>query len=59
MVNGSQVFVGSGEHPSGRVIWDGIHYTEAASKFIFDQISTGAFSDPPISLNKACHKNLG
>ena len=54
-VNGSQIFVGSCEHPSVRVNWDGVHYTEAANKFVFDQISTGAFSDPPIPLKMACH----
>ncbi|KAL2317805.1 hypothetical protein Fmac_031681 [Flemingia macrophylla] len=56
-VNGTETFVGSCERPSVRVNWDGIHYTEAASKFIFDQISTGAFSDPPLPLNMACHKD--
>ncbi|KAK4572821.1 hypothetical protein RGQ29_031013 [Quercus rubra] len=54
-VNGSQIFVGSCEHPSVRVNWDGVHYTEAANKFVFNQISTGAFSDPPIPLKMACH----
>ncbi|XP_059433932.1 esterase-like isoform X2 [Corylus avellana] len=55
-VNGSQIFVGSCEHPSVRVNWDGFHYTEAANKFVFNQISTGAFSDPPIPLKMACHR---
>ncbi|XP_059433933.1 esterase-like [Corylus avellana] len=55
-VNGSQIFVGSCERPSVRVNWDGIHYTEAANKFVFDKISTGAFSDPPIPLKMACHR---
>ncbi|KAL5558405.1 hypothetical protein UlMin_034616 [Ulmus minor] len=53
-VNGSQIYVGSCERPSVRVNWDGIHYTEAANKVIFDKISTGAFSDPPLPLNRAC-----
>ncbi|KAK7275637.1 hypothetical protein RIF29_16757 [Crotalaria pallida] len=57
-VNGTKVFVGSCERPSIRVNWDGIHYTEAANKFIFDQISTGAFSDPQLPLNMACHRKL-
>ncbi|BBG95633.1 GDSL-like Lipase/Acylhydrolase superfamily protein, partial [Prunus dulcis] len=51
-VNGSQIFVGSCKDPSVRVNWDGTHYTEAAAKFISDKISTGAFSDPPLALNK-------
>ena len=54
-INGSQIFVGSCERPSIRVNWDGVHYTEAANKFIFDQISTGLFSDPPTPLKMACH----
>nr|POE76450.1 esterase [Quercus suber] len=55
-VDGSQIFVGSCERPSVRVNWDGIHYTEAANKFVFNKISNGAFSDPPIPLKMACHK---
>jgi hypothetical protein len=50
--------VGSCDNPSVRVDWDGVHYTEAANKFVFDRISTGAFSDPPIPLNMACHRNV-
>ncbi|XP_047179460.1 esterase-like [Vigna umbellata] len=55
-VNDNDIFVGSCERPSVRVIWDGIHYTEAANKVVFDQISSGAFTDPPIPLNMACHR---
>ncbi|CAJ2674481.1 unnamed protein product [Trifolium pratense] len=56
-VNGTHIFVGSCERASTRVNWDGVHYTEAANKFIFHQISNGAFSDPHIPLNMACHRN--
>ncbi|RDX90173.1 hypothetical protein CR513_27992 [Mucuna pruriens] len=55
--NGTEIFVGSCQMPSIRVNWDGIHYTEAANKFIFDQISSGAFSEPPLPLNMACHRD--
>ncbi|CAJ1971882.1 unnamed protein product [Sphenostylis stenocarpa] len=55
-VNGKDIFVGSCERPSARVIWDGTHYTEAANKVVFDQISSGAFTDPPIPLNRACDR---
>ncbi|KAI9097579.1 hypothetical protein K1719_025350 [Acacia pycnantha] len=55
--NGTDIFVGSYEKPSTRVNWDEIHYTEAANKAIFDQISSGAFSDPPLPLNNACLRN--
>ncbi|OAY58266.1 esterase [Manihot esculenta] len=56
IINGSQIILDSScDRPWVRVSWDGVHYTEAANKFTFDQISTGAFSDPPIPLNFACH----
>ncbi|XP_066400278.1 GDSL esterase/lipase ACHE-like [Miscanthus floridulus] len=55
-VNGTSVVVGkSCEDPSKRVSWDGVHFTEAANKFVFDQIVAGAFSDPPVALRQACH----
>ena len=54
-INGSQIFVGSCEHPSIRVNWDGGHYTEVANKFIFNQISSGLFSDSPTPLKMACY----
>ena len=51
VVNGKEVFVGACKNPKVRVNWDGYHYTEAANKFVFDRISTGAFSDPRIPFN--------
>ncbi|KAJ7959138.1 GDSL esterase/lipase [Quillaja saponaria] len=48
--------VGSCGRVSVRVNWDGIHYTEAANNFIFNQISTGAFSDTSLPLSMACIK---
>ncbi|KAJ9147720.1 hypothetical protein P3X46_029846 [Hevea brasiliensis] len=54
--DGTKIVVGSCACPSVRVNWDGVHYTEAANEYFFDQISTGAFSDPPVPLNMACHK---
>ncbi|KAJ4826956.1 hypothetical protein Tsubulata_040756 [Turnera subulata] len=44
--------------PSVKVIWDGIHFTEAANKWIFQQIVNGSFCDPPIPLQMACHRML-
>lgn len=56
-VGGKEVLVGkSCEDPSVHVNWDGVHYTEAANKQIFDHIVGGSFSDPPVPLNKACHR---
>ncbi|KAL2903435.1 hypothetical protein RDABS01_002145 [Bienertia sinuspersici] len=56
-VKGKQVLVGkSCKHPSSAINWDGVHYTEAANKWIFDRIVDGSYSDPLISLKMACHK---
>ncbi|ONK57793.1 uncharacterized protein A4U43_C09F4150 [Asparagus officinalis] len=56
-VDGREVLLGkSCEDPSKRIIWDGIHYTEAANRWVFGQISGGKFSDPPNSLKMACHR---
>ncbi|WJX16668.1 hypothetical protein P8452_06666 [Trifolium repens] len=57
-INGTKHVVGSCKNPSTRVIWDGTHYTEAANKIVFDQISTGVLTDPPISLNLVCYKKF-
>ncbi|KAK3125540.1 hypothetical protein QOZ80_7BG0606270 [Eleusine coracana subsp. coracana] len=55
LVNGTWVAVGACDDPSKRVSWDGVHFTEAANKFVFDQIASGALSDPPMALRQACH----
>ncbi|KAI9097802.1 hypothetical protein K1719_025573 [Acacia pycnantha] len=54
VVNGTEVVVGACENPSVRVNWDGYHFTEAANRFLFNRISTGAFSDPRLPLSSAC-----
>ncbi|TXG54658.1 hypothetical protein EZV62_019914 [Acer yangbiense] len=43
------------DHPSMHISWDGIHYTEAANFWVANHILNGSFSDPPISIHKACH----
>lgn len=56
-VQGKQVLVGKPcKDPSRWINWDGVHYTQAANKWIFEQIVNGSFSDPPIPLNMACHR---
>ncbi|KAG6508090.1 GDSL esterase/lipase At3g26430-like [Zingiber officinale] len=53
--NGKEVMVGKAcQNPSKRIIWDGVHYTDTANKWIFQQIMDGKFSDPPIPLRLAC-----
>ncbi|GJU61195.1 GDSL esterase/lipase-like protein [Tanacetum coccineum] len=57
MVKGKEILIANScEEPSSRILWDGIHFTEAANKWIYEQIADGAFSDPPVSLKMACHK---
>ncbi|XXG57040.1 hypothetical protein AAC387_Pa03g4296 [Persea americana] len=58
VVNGTETIVGACKDPSARINWDGVHYTEAANEWVFKQIADGAFSDPPIPLRMACHKEI-
>ncbi|KAH7570371.1 hypothetical protein ACOSQ2_018797 [Xanthoceras sorbifolium] len=56
-INGTDVMVGKAcDDPSKYVVWDGVHFTQAANKFIYDQMVGGTFSDPPIPLKMACHR---
>ncbi|KAI6686613.1 hypothetical protein NL676_032526 [Syzygium grande] len=56
-VEGKEIVIAkSCEDPSVRVSWDGIHFTEAANRWIFEQIVDGSYSDPPVPLNMACHR---
>nr|AAC26810.1 early nodule-specific protein [Medicago truncatula] len=55
-INGTKIVAGSCKNPSTRIIWDGVHYTEAANEIVFSQILTGVFNDPPISLDRACYR---
>lgn len=57
MVDGKEVVIGKAcEDPSKAVTWDGVHYTQAANKKIFELIADGSYSDPPIPLKRACHR---
>lgn len=56
VVNGTESTVGPCKDPSAYVLWDGIHHTEAANEWVFKQIVDGKYSDPPIPLRMACHK---
>ncbi|XP_062158430.1 GDSL esterase/lipase At3g26430-like [Alnus glutinosa] len=56
-INGKEILMANScKDPSVRVNWDGVHFTEAANKWIFGQIADGSFSDPPISLQIACQR---
>ncbi|KAL1179433.1 hypothetical protein V6Z11_A03G159200 [Gossypium hirsutum] len=53
-VKGKEILIAkSCGNPSVRVNWDGIHFTEAANRWIFQQIASGSFSDPPLPLKMA------
>ena len=53
VVKGREEVVGACENPSVRVNWDGFDFTEAANKFVFDRIFTGAFSYPGLPFSAA------
>ncbi|XWS63738.1 hypothetical protein CRYUN_Cryun06bG0127300 [Craigia yunnanensis] len=56
-VNGKEILIANScQNPSVRVNWDGIHFTEAANKWIFEQIANGSFSNPPIPLKTTCQR---
>ncbi|XP_022151766.1 GDSL esterase/lipase At3g26430, partial [Momordica charantia] len=56
-IHGKDVLIGkSCENPAVYVNWDGVHFTQAANKWIFDQIKDGSYSEPPIPLKMACHR---
>ncbi|XP_050374178.1 GDSL esterase/lipase At3g26430-like [Argentina anserina] len=57
-VHGKETLVAKAcKDPSVHVNWDGVHYSEASNKKIFDQIVDGSLSDPPVPLKMACHKH--
>lgn len=56
-IGGKEVLIAkSCKDPSVRVSWDGIHFTEAANHWFFQQFMSGSFSDPPVPLNMACRR---
>ncbi|GMN41516.1 hypothetical protein TIFTF001_010742 [Ficus carica] len=55
-INGEEIVIAkSCSNPMVKINWDGVHFTEAANKRIFNQIANGFFSDPPIPLRMSCH----
>lgn len=49
VLNGSSITAKGCKDSTEYVNWDGIHYTEAANKYVASQILTGKYSDPPFS----------
>ncbi|KAE8651584.1 hypothetical protein Csa_023443 [Cucumis sativus] len=49
ILNGTVVTAKGCDDSSEYINWDGIHYSEAANKYVSSQILTGKYSDPPFS----------
>ncbi|XP_073048837.1 GDSL esterase/lipase At3g27950-like [Primulina eburnea] len=58
MFNGTEVYGDSCSNPLEYISWDGVHYTEAANKWISHRILDGSFSEPKISIAEACFQTL-
>ncbi|XVF60193.1 hypothetical protein PTKIN_Ptkin08bG0024800 [Pterospermum kingtungense] len=56
-INVVQIYAGSCGNPSKYVSWDGVHYSEAANRWIANRIINGSYSDPPLLLKHACHRS--
>lgn len=37
-----------------RIVWDGLHYTEAANRIVADKVMSAEYSDPPLQLQTLC-----
>ncbi|KAL5582568.1 hypothetical protein UlMin_015010 [Ulmus minor] len=53
-VNGTTIKASLCADPGRHISWDGLHYTEAANKWIASRILDGSVSDPPVSILAAC-----
>ncbi|KVI09175.1 Lipase, GDSL [Cynara cardunculus var. scolymus] len=58
IMNGTTVHGDACANPPVYVIWDGVHMTEAANRWVANQILNGSLSDPPIPATHACYKHL-
>uniref|UniRef100_A0A2P2KRN4 GDSL esterase/lipase At5g14450-like n=1 Tax=Rhizophora mucronata TaxID=61149 RepID=A0A2P2KRN4_RHIMU len=56
MVNNTEVYGAPCEDPSVFVIWDGVHYTQAANQWVADHTQNGSLTDPPTPTTQACRR---
>ncbi|XP_021299180.1 GDSL esterase/lipase At5g14450-like [Herrania umbratica] len=54
--NGTQIFGAACKDPSLYISWDGVHYTEAANRWIASRLINGSLSDPPVPITHACYR---
>ncbi|KAK7339620.1 hypothetical protein VNO77_20298 [Canavalia gladiata] len=55
VINGKEIVADTCKDPSKYISWDGVHYTEAANRWIANRIVNGSFSDPPVPITHSCH----
>lgn len=56
MANGTEVYGTSCSDPAKYISWDGIHYTEAANRWIASRILHGSYSEPKVSFTESCQR---
>lgn len=56
-MNGSEIYGASCSNPLEYLSWDGIHYSEAANKWVANRVLDGSLSDPPVAISEACYKH--
>ncbi|XP_057547097.1 GDSL esterase/lipase At5g14450-like isoform X2 [Amaranthus tricolor] len=54
VVNETEVHDTPCDNPSRYVFWETVHYTEAANRWVANQIFDGSLSEPPIPISKSC-----
>jgi len=46
------------KNPSKYISWDGVHYSEAANRWLSTLILNGSFSDPPLAIGMLASEGL-